>query len=144
MQVHQYYFGGLDLSSNFFLHAGIKDTNDYYRENPEWFDEEFEQLIDSACRKAYEAEVKILDWIFEKGELDFLSKDTIKNFIQNRFNNSLTRIGMKPIFDVDFTELEKTLWFDVEITATKEGDFFYKKQVDYNKKSKSITEDDLF
>ena len=41
-------------------------------------------------------------------------------------------------------EIEKTLWFDVEVTATKEGDFFYKKQIDYNKKSKSITEDDLF
>ena len=123
---------------------GSEIINIIKAENPDWFDEEFEQLIDSACKKAYEAEVKILDWIFEKGELDFLSKDTIKNFIQNRFNNSLTRIGMKPIFDVDFTELEKTLWFDVEITATKEGDFFYKKQVDYNKKSKSITEDDLF
>lgn len=113
-------------------------------ENPEWFDEEFENLIDSACKKAYEAEVKILDWIFENGELDFLSKETIKEFIKNRFNNSLQRIGMKPVFEVDFTEVEKTLWFDVEILSTKEGDFFYKKSVDYNKKSKAITEDDLF
>jgi ribonucleoside-diphosphate reductase beta chain len=113
-------------------------------ENPEWFDEEFEQLIDSACQKAYKAECKILDWIFEKGELEFLSKETIKHFIKNRFNNSLGRIGMKPVFEVDFTEIEKTLWFDVEILSTKEGDFFYKKSTDYNKKSKSITEDDLF
>ena len=123
---------------------GSEIINIIKSENPEWFDEEFEQLIDSACKKAYAAEVKILDWIFEKGELEFLSKKTIENFIQNRFNNSLTRIGMKPVFDVDLSEIEKTLWFDVEITATKEGDFFYKKQVDYNKKSKSITEDDLF
>jgi ribonucleoside-diphosphate reductase beta chain len=113
-------------------------------ENPDWFDSEFENLIDSACKKAYIAECKILDWIFEHGELSFLPKDTIKHFIQNRFNNSLQRIGMKPVFDVDFTEIEKTLWFDVEILSTKEGDFFYKKSVDYNKKSKSITEDDLF
>lgn len=123
---------------------GSEIINIIKSENPEWFDEEFEKLIDSACKKAYAAEVKILDWIFEKGELEFLSKKTIENFIQNRFNNSLTRIGMKPVFDVDPSEIEKTLWFDVEITATKEGDFFYKKQVDYNKKSKSITEDDLF
>lgn len=123
---------------------GSEIINIIKKENPEWFDEEFEQLINSACKKAYAAEVKILDWIFEKGELEFLSKKTIENFIQNRFNNSLTRIGMKPVFDVDFNEIEKTLWFDVEITATKEGDFFYKKSVDYNKKSKSITEDDLF
>ena len=123
---------------------GSELINIIKEENPEWFDEEFEQLIDSACKKAYLAEVKILDWIFENGELEFLSKNTIKNFIQNRFNNSLSRIGMKPVFEVDFTEIEKTLWFDVEILATKEGDFFYKKQVDYNKKSKSITLDDLF
>ena len=51
---------------------------------------------------------------------------------------------MEPLFTVDFQEIEKTLWFDVEITSTKEGDFFYKKSTEYNKKSKSITEDDLF
>lgn len=123
---------------------GSELINIIKEENPEWFDEEFEELIVSACHKAYAAECGILDWIFENGELSFLSKDTIKNFIQNRFNNSLNRIGMKPVFEVDFTEIEKTLWFDVEILSTKEGDFFYKKSVDYNKKSKSITEDDLF
>jgi ribonucleoside-diphosphate reductase beta chain len=123
---------------------GSELINIIKEENPDWFDEEFENLIDSACKKAYIAEIKILDWIFEKGELEFLTKETIKNFIQNRFNNSLQRIGMKPVFEVDFIEIEKTLWFDVEITSTKEGDFFYKKQVDYNKKSKSITADDLF
>lgn len=123
---------------------GSEIINIIKKENPEWFDEDFEHLIYSACKKAYNAEVKILEWIFEKGELDFLPKQTIEQFIQNRFNNSLQRIGMEPIFQVDFQEVEKTLWFDVEITSTKEGDFFYKKQIDYNKKSKSITEDDLF
>jgi ribonucleoside-diphosphate reductase beta chain len=123
---------------------GAEIINIIKKENPDWFDEEFEALIDSACKKAYKAEVKILDWIFENGELEFLSKDTIKNFIKNRFNNSLQKIDMKPIFEVDFLEIEKTLWFDVEITSTKEGDFFYKKSIDYNKKSQSITEDDLF
>lgn len=123
---------------------GSEIINIIKRENPEWFDEDFNKLIYSACKKAYKAEVKILDWIFEKGELEFLSKKTIQQFIQNRFNNSLQRIGMDPVFEVDLKEIEKTLWFDVEITSTKEGDFFYKKQVDYNKKSKSITEEDLF
>ena len=113
-------------------------------ENPEWFDEEFSNLIYSACEKAYIAECGILDWIFEKGELDFLSKEQIKEFVKNRFNNSLEKIGLEPKFEIDFTLLEQTLWFDVEITSTKEGDFFYKKSIDYNKKSKSITEDDLF
>ena len=123
---------------------GVEIINIIKSENPEWFDEEFEELIYSACRKAYRAECKIIDWIFEKGELSFLPKYTIYHFIKNRFNNSLVKIGMKPIFEVDKKVLETTKWFDIEITGTKEGDFFYKKSVDYNKKSKSITADDLF
>lgn len=129
-----------DIHGNF----GSEIINIIKEENPDWFDEEFNDLIYSACKKAYHAECGILDWIFEKGELDFLSKETIKNFIMKRFNNSLERIGMEPIFEIDPLETEKTLWFDVEITSTKEGDFFYKKSIDYNKKSKSITADDLF
>ena len=123
---------------------GVEIINIIKEENPDWFDEEFESMIYSACKKAYKAECGVLDWIFEKGELSFLSKNTIQEFIKNRFNNSLNKIGYNNVFEVDQSALEQTLWFDVEITATKEGDFFYKKSVDYNKKSKSITEDDLF
>lgn len=129
-----------DIHGNF----GVEIINIIKEENPEWFDNDFNDLINSACKKAYKAECKILDWIFEEGELEFLSKETIKHFIKNRFNNSLTKIGMERIFEIDIAEVDKTVWFDVEITSTKEGDFFYKKQIDYNKKSKSITEDDLF
>jgi ribonucleoside-diphosphate reductase beta chain len=129
-----------DIHGNF----GVELINIIKSENPEWFDEEFDNLIISACKKAFQAECKILDWIFENGELEFLPKETIKHFIMNRFNNSLGKIGMKPVFEVDIDKLEKTLWFEVEITSTKEGDFFYKKQIDYSKKQKAITEDDLF
>lgn len=129
-----------DIHGNF----GAEIINIIKEENPDWFDADFDQLIYSACNKAYVAECGILDWIFEKGELTFLKKETIRNFIKNRFNNSLKKIGMNPLFDVDAQELELTKWFDIEITATKEGDFFYKKQIDYNKKSKAITKDDLF
>jgi len=129
-----------DIHGNF----GAEIINIIRSEYPEWFDDDFNKLIYSACNKAYEAECKILDWIFEKGELDFLPKDTIKNFIRNRFNNSLNKIGLANHFPVEQTLLERTKWFDVETTSTKEGDFFYKRQIDYSKKQKSITEDDLF
>jgi ribonucleoside-diphosphate reductase beta chain len=129
-----------DIHGNF----GSEVINIIKSENPEWFDDEFNDLIYSACQKAFKAECGILDWIFEKGELDFISKETIQHFIMNRFNKSLERIGLEPSFEVDSDKLEKTTWFDVEILSTKEDDFFYKKSVAYNKKQKSITEDDLF
>jgi len=129
-----------DIHGNF----GAEIINIIRSENPEWFDKDFENLIHTACVKAYKAECGVLDWIFESGELEFLSKATIQEFIKNRFNNSLKKIGYEPVFDINHDLISQTKWFDVEITATKEGDFFYKKQIDYNKKSKSITEDDLF
>ena len=87
---------------------------------------------------------KLLDWIFEEGELDFLPKTTIQEFIKNRFNLVLASGGFTPVFETDPIELEKTDWLEVQLKSEKEDDFFYKVPVAYNKNAKSITEDDLF
>ena len=65
-------------------------------------------------------------------------------FIKKRFNNSLESIGIPKIFTTDDNLLQQSDWFYDEVIATKHGDFFNKKSINYNKKSKSITEDDLF
>ena len=114
------------------------------KEYPEWFNEDFYEKIYRACIKAYKAEVGILEWIFEKGELDFMSKAVVLEFIKQRFNNSLQSIGIKKIFDIDETFLKESDWFYDEIIATKHGDFFNKRSINYDKKSKSITSEDLF
>lgn len=123
---------------------GIDIINILRNEHPEWFDEEFIESIKKACLKSFEAEKWILDWIFEAGELDFLPKNTILEFIKNRFNNSLQSIWIEKIFEIDEAEVQKTDWFDDEIMSTKHGDFFVKRSINYNKRSKSITSDDLF
>lgn len=94
--------------------------------------------------KAFKAECKILDWIFEWWELDFLPKKNIENFIADRFNKSLKNSWYEYMFEVDEDLMESVEWFDDELNSTKHWDFFVKKSVNYNKKSKSITEDDLF
>jgi len=113
-------------------------------ENPEWFDEDHSLMVQETCREAFISESKIIDWIFEKGELDFLQKNVIKEFLKNRFNNSLASIGVPKIFDVDQVLLSETDWFDDEIIGTKHGDFFVKRSINYSKRTKSITSDDLF
>ena len=85
-----------------------------------------------------------MDWIFENGELDFLPKAVINEFLKNRFNNSLESIGIDKVFDVDQSLVLKTEWFDDEIIGTKHGDFFVKRSINYSKRSQSITNDDLF
>lgn len=123
---------------------GIEIINIIKKEHPEWFDAELNERVYEACRKAYKAEEKVLNWILEKGELDFLPRQTILEFIKNRLNNSLASIGLDRIFEINEPEVQKTDWFDEEIVTTKHGDFFVKRSINYNKRSKSITGDDLF
>ncbi|MGB1269542.1 MAG: ribonucleotide-diphosphate reductase subunit beta [Flavobacteriaceae bacterium] len=114
------------------------------QENPTWFNKEYELLTQELCREAFEAESKIIDWIFEEGELDFLPKAVINEFIKNRFNKSLESINIGKVFDIDEKLVSETEWFDDEIIGTKHGDFFVKRSIAYTKRSKSITSDDLF
>lgn len=114
------------------------------KEHPEWFDDEHHAMVEKMCREAYEAESQVVDWIFEKGELDFLPKATVNEFIKNRLNSSLKGIGMAPIFDIDEKLVEETDWFDEEVIATKHVDFFQKRSINYNKRQSSVTSADLF
>ena len=113
-------------------------------ENPTWFGEEHSAIVRELCKEAFISESKLVDWIFEAGELEFLPKDVINEFIKKRFNNSLESIGIEKVFDVNETLLVQTEWFDDEIIGTKHGDFFVKRSVNYSKRTKSITSDDLF
>lgn len=123
---------------------GIEVINIIKKENPEWFDGRHDAFIIQSCRDAFAAESKIVDWIFEEGELEFLPKAVVNEFIKNRFNNSLESIGLPRIFEIDEKLLDETEWFDDEVIATKHGDFFVKRSINYNKRSNSITSDDLF
>jgi len=114
------------------------------KEQPQWFTDEYRVSIQEMCKKAYEAECDIVDWIFEDGEVDFLPKAVINEFIKNRFNKSLKSIGIDEIFDVDQKLVLETEWFDDEIIGTKHGDFFVKRSINYSKRTQSITSDDLF
>ncbi|MAW64822.1 MAG: ribonucleotide reductase [Flavobacteriales bacterium] len=113
-------------------------------EKPEWFDQDFEYRIQDLCLRAYKAESGIIDWIYEDGELDFLPKAQVNEFIKDRFNRSLEAIGVKKMFECNESLLMETEWFNDEIIGTKHGDFFDKRSINYSKRTQSITSDDLF
>ena len=123
---------------------GIDLVNTVKEEHPEWFDDTMEQDVLAVFYEAWESEKALLDWILEEGELDFLPRVTIENFIKHRLNNSLEAVGFKKIFEVDEKEVEKTDWFDDEIVSSSHKDFFEKRSTNYTKRSRPITADDLF
>lgn len=128
------------------IHAKFGATVIQYikKEHPEWFNEDFYNKIYRACNKAYDAEEKIVDWIFELGDLSFIDKQTTKEFIKDRFNKSINMINGNNVFEIDAAIIDKTKWFEDEIYAEVNTDFFHKKPVTYSKKTKSITANDLF
>lgn len=123
---------------------GIELINIIRGEKPEWFDNKLEQRVYEACREAYRSEEIVIDWIYEAGDLPFMPKEVVKEFVKNRLNNSLVSIGYAPLFDVDEEIVEQTDWFDDEIIGTKHVDFFVKHSVGYTGRTQSITGDDLF
>lgn len=123
---------------------GIDLINLIQKEHPEWFDAEWEKQIIAFCEETYASEEKVIDWIFEAGELDFLPKENVKEFVKHRLNNSLVAVGLPRIFTVHEAVLEETDWFDNEVIATKHTDFFNKRSINYNKRSSSVTSADLF
>jgi ribonucleoside-diphosphate reductase beta chain len=128
------------------IHAkfGFDLVNVIKKENPNWWTPELVEDIIDATIDAYDSEAEVVDWIFEKGDLDFLTKEQTLEFIKDRFNRSLNSIAINSIFEIDSEILKSTEWFDDEILTTKHTDFFHKRSINYSKKSKSITEDDLF
>ena len=123
---------------------GIELVNTIKEENPDWFDDRMAEEIYTISKQVYESELEVIEWIFEDGEIDFLSIYTIQEFIKNRLNNSLANIGLERIFEVDEKEVEKTLWFDEEILSSKHTDFFNKRNIAYTKRSQSYDAEDLF
>lgn len=123
---------------------GIEIINILREEHPEWFDSNMEDAVYEACKQSYETEKKVLDWLYEDGELEFLPKKVVQEFIKNRLNNSLEAVGYEKLFDIDEELLKETAWFDDEVISTKLTDFLSKRSVNYTKFTNSVTEDTLF
>lgn len=128
------------------IHAlfGSYLVNIIKKEFPTWFNEDFYSKLYRACKKAYEAEAKIIDWILGESELSFLSKDSLKEFIKERFNDSIKMIGGEKVFDIDKKKLQPLKWFVEEIYAQSNTDFWHQKPVNYSKKKQAIKADNLF
>ncbi|WP_208426213.1 ribonucleotide-diphosphate reductase subunit beta [Salinibacter sp.] len=123
---------------------GVELMNILREEHPEWFGPAFEQEVRAACEEAYDAEQKVLDWIFADGELDFLPRPVVDAFLRDKFNESLKNVDVDPIFEVDPEHLGETRWFYEEILLTKGNDFFSKRSTSYSKMTQSVSGDDLF
>lgn len=124
--------------------AGIYIINQIKKEFPEYLDTIKEAQIQEIVKESLVIESEILDWIFEDGELEKISKTDILNFMKYRIDDSLVKIGLSKIYHISDADYVPMQWFEEEVFANSLDDFFAKRPVDYTKHDKSITAMDLF
>lgn len=132
------------LDEQIHANAGIYIINTIRKEHPEYFTDEMKLKIYAMLQTAMEKEERILDWIFENGELSAFTKKNLLSFMHFRIDESLKALDLSPLYAVNDTDYAPMQWFDEEILANSLDDFFAKRPVEYTKYDKSITAEDLF
>lgn len=122
--------------------AGIFLINEIQKENP--LSAVQKSLFEKTLKDYINYESRLLDWIYEKGELDFFSKNDMLNFMKYRIDESLEKMSLDKVFHISQEQYKPMAWFEEEINAPSMDDFFAKRPVDYTKHDKSITANDLF
>lgn len=122
--------------------AGIYLINQIQKEFP--FSANVFIHLREAIEQYMKHEEKLLDWIYEEGELDFFSKEDMLNFMKFRTDESLEKLNMKKIYNITPEQYKPMAWFEEEVFANAQDDFFAKRPTDYTKHDKSITANDLF
>ena len=111
---------------------GAHLVNIIRKENPDWFDQDMEDKIRRAVRKAYKAESEVLDWMLEGGELDHISKAEILEYLKYRLNDSLQQMGYDAEYEVYDDLLKKSQYMETSLLTTSDVDFFDGKVTDYD------------
>lgn len=127
------------------LHAnfGIEIIRIIKQENSEWFDSEMEEKVKRNVQKAFIAECEVIEWIFEKGELEFLPKENIIEYLKYRFNDSLIKMGYSPLYELNDKLLEVSQFLEVQIKSSASFDFFNEKSTDYSQNT-AFNEEDIW
>lgn len=131
------------IEENLHSEAGILLINIIKEEQPDYFEDMSKHIIEDV-HKYIEYESRLLDWIFEKGELEFYTKEDLLNFMKYRVDLALERMGFEKQFNITKEQYAPMKWFDEETKTQTLTDFFAKRPTDYSKHNQCFTGDNLF
>lgn len=135
--------GWTSVDEQLHANAGIFIIRKIFEENPQ-MKEKAKVEIASFIQNYMNLEEKMLDWIFEEGELDFFTKKDLSKYMKYRLDESLSQLDLGRPFGVSAEDAKNMLWFEEEVFANSLDDFFAKRPTDYTKHDKSISASDLF
>lgn len=131
------------ITGNCHANAGILLINLINQEYPDKI-EKLKKGLKKSILKYIQYEQELLDWIFEKGELEFYTKNDLLNFMKYRIDDALVKMNFEPIFNVSKMDFDKMAWFYEETKIQTLPDFFAIRPVEYSKHNQPFNEDNLF
>lgn len=90
-----------------------------------------ETKIVEAAHHVYEHESRIIEMIFDKGEIDGIRADDLRTFVKSRIDLCLNNLGIDGIFNVGDNPIAE--WFYKNINNLQFGDFFTGTGSEYNR-----------
>lgn len=124
---------------------GLDLINTIKEEYPTLWDEYMVELISKNIKMAYKSELNLINWFFEKGVPEHITKEEVINFLNYNFNkiSSDLSLGLSWKVDDDLFE-EKNLWFKQKVFMTTEPDFFDSAVSGYASDDEQVELDDIF
>lgn len=119
--------------------AGCKLFKTLVEENPSIWNDQLRADIYEGFELAIRNEFTYINKIFEKGDLNTITKEQLKNFMYDRANRKLVELGLKAKYAVDQDLLSKMDWFYVMVSGEKQTDFFANRETDYAKPNQDWT-----
>lgn len=122
-------------------HFGAGIIREMRKEYPEIFDEDFRARIYEEVDVAFDAESRMIDWMFEGYHHPNHTPEVVKTYIKERFNEALVMIGYEPHFEIDAELSQKTFWMKVGVLTPPKVDFFHSEPVGYVQADRSDDDD---
>lgn len=123
---------------------GLDVINIIKRQFPQLWDEYMVELITDNIKVAYQSELNLIDWFFEKGVPEHITKEEVVNFLNYNFNVVSKDLGLDLYYDVEDDLFDKkNSWFKAKVFMTTESDFFDNAVSGYASDDEEVDVDDF-
>lgn len=122
---------------------GIDLINIIKKEYPELWDEYVVEFVGKNIQMAYDTELRLIDWFFENGVPEHLTKEEVVNFLNYNFNIVTKDLEIDIKYPVDENMYnEKNAWMLVK-AHSREPDFFHSAVGNYSSDDEEINTDSI-
>lgn len=95
--------------------------------------DEIKKELYEIAKEVVETEHNLIERVFENTITDVISKEAVKNYVNDKANKQLKKVGLNKLFKVDKELLLKTEFFDIIVNGASVLDFFNSKETSYSK-----------